>query len=158
MVARKRLVSVAALAVAAACGGDSSKATGPNNTGTGNRTMSARIDGAAWTATNVAATGANGTLIVSGVRGTDAAVTITASLVQGTGTQSMGRSSIVLGTVTIGSTQWAAGNLQGTGSVTLTLVTATRAVGTFTFTAPAVTASTSPATKTVTQGAFDVTF
>jgi hypothetical protein len=158
MVSTGRLVSVAALAVAAACGGGSSKATGPTTPGTGNRTMSARIDGATWTATNVAASGANGTLIVSGARGTDAAVSITASLIQGTGTQAMGRNSIALGAVTIGNTQWAAGNLLGSGSVTLTLVTATRAVGTFAFTAPAVSASTFPATKTVTSGAFDVTF
>jgi hypothetical protein len=151
-------MSVAALAVAAACGGDSGNATAPKNPGTGNRTMWARIDGATWTATNIAASGANGTLIVSGARGTDAVVTITASLVQGTGTQAMGRNSVALGSVTIGNTQWAAGNLLGSGSVTLTLVTATRAVGTFAFTAPAVSASTSPATKTVTQGAFDVTF
>ena len=74
------------------------------------------------------------------------------------GTQTIGRNSAALGVVSLASTQWSANSFQGAGTVTLTVVTATRVVGSFSFTAQAVTASTFPASKTVTSGEFDVTF
>jgi uncharacterized protein DUF6252 len=158
MVRHTSLTALALVLVAACSGGGGSKGVTNPNPGSPKRTMSARIDGVAWTAINIAAGNANGALIISGARGTDQGVAISASLIQGTGTQTIGRTSAAQGIVSIASTQWAANSFQGSGSVTLTLITATRAVGTFTLTAPAVSASTFPATKTVTSGAFDVEF
>jgi hypothetical protein len=53
---------------------------------------------------------------------------------------------------------WKAGPGTGTGTVTVTIATANHVAGTFSFTAQGIVASTTPATRQVTAGTFDVTF
>ena len=155
---RSALVLMAAATIVACGGGDGGPASPNPNPGTGNGSMSARIDGAQWTATGVAASGKNGALIVVGTSSAGLAVGFGASMIQGTGTQTFGPTSAANGGVTATTMSWGANSFQGSGSVTLTTLTATRAAGTFTFTAPALTAGSSPSTRVVTSGVFDVTF
>jgi len=154
------MLGTAALVVVTACGGDSSNdgPTNPNQNPTGNRSMSARIDGTAWTATSVAAGVTNGLLIIAGTNVTQT-FSIAVAVAQGTGTQTVGPSSVTYGNLLVGQQSWAAnGSLGGPGSITLTTLTATRAAGTFSFTVKALTQGASPATRQVTSGAFDVVF
>ena len=157
---RKALVLVAATAVLAACGGsDGGPASpNPNPNNNGNRTMSARIDGAQWTAIAVGVSVNAGTVIVTGSNTTTTAVGVAFSRLQGTGTQVFGTNAIALGTMTQGTMAWSTATPQASGSVTLTTLTATRAVGTFQFTAPAFTAGSTPSPRVITAGQFDVTF
>jgi hypothetical protein len=122
--------------------------------------MSARIDGVQWTATNVGVTARNGALIVAGGNPAGIAVGFAASMIQGTGTQNFGPGivSAANASVTASTMTWGASNFQGSGSVTLTTLTANRATGTFTFTAPALTAGSTPSPRVVTAGQFDVRF
>ena len=145
------------LAVACGGGGGGKTATGPANPGTtGAGSMSATIDGSAWTAVAVTTGITNGVRIISG---SDLARSVAMSfLVTGTGTQQFS-TSVALGVVIIGLQSWDASSSNGaTGSVTITTLTSNRAVGTFSFTAKASTASTTPATRQVTNGKFDVKF
>ena len=157
-----QLLSIAFLASAVGCGGsDSNGVTNPNPQQSAG-TMSARIDGAAWTASVVTvAVNTNG-LIISGASTSSTGVAVGASRLLGTGTQTFGTGTNfnALATMTTGTQSWSATGIQGSnssGSVTLTTLTATRAVGTFTFTAAAL-AGGATGTKVVTSGVFDVTF
>ena len=142
------------LAVAFGCGGKKTT-TGPNPGGTGAGLMSATIDGSPWTAIAVTTSLVSGGRIISG---SDVARSVAITFVaSGTGPQQTGSTSIVSCIIIIGSQSWQAGlSKGGTGNVTITTLTATRAVGTFVFTAPGSTASTTPATRVVTSGTFDV--
>jgi hypothetical protein len=144
-----------ALLTSTACGGSSS--TGPTKTTTnGAKSMSAKIDGAAWSATTVGGGVTGGIEILVGTNGTQS---VSISFVPTAGTQTMTPTGIVIGQVTIGSQTWQASGAAGSsGSVTVTTATATHLVGTFTFTAPVLGGSGSPATRQVTAGTFDVTF
>jgi hypothetical protein len=149
-----------AVATVAACGGggDGGPASPNPNQNTSLSTMSARIDGVQWTATNVGVTARNGSLIVAGANTAGVAVGFGVSMIQGTGTQTFGPGivSAANASVTAGTMSWSASNFQGTGSVTLTTLTANRATGTFQFSAPALTAGSTPSPRVVTSGAFDV--
>ena len=157
-----QLLSIAFLVGAVGCGGsDGNGVTNPNPQQSAG-SMSARIDGATWTATVVTvAVNANG-LIVSGANGNGIGVAVGASRLLGTGPQTFGAGANfnALATMTTGTQSWSATGIQGSnssGSITLTTLTATRAVGTFTFNAAAL-AGGATGTKAVTSGAFDVTF
>jgi hypothetical protein len=118
--------------------------------------MSAKVDGVAWTATTVGAGVTSGVAILAGG---NASQTIAISFAATTGTQTMTPTGIVTGSVTIGGQMWQASGTPGSsGTVTVTTATASHLVGTFSFTAPAFASSTTPATRQVTAGAFDVTF
>ena len=155
-------LSVALLVVVAGCGGsDDNGITNPNpQTSAG--TMSARIDGATWTASVVTvAVNANG-IIVSGASTSNIGMAVGASRLLGTAPQTFGANGNfnALATMTTGTQSWSATGVQGTnssGTVTLTTLTANRAVGTFTFNAPAL-AGGATGTKVVTTGVFDVKF
>ena len=154
------ILGTAALVVVAACGGGSSDKgpTNPNQNPNSNRSMSARVDGTAWTATSVAAGVTNGVLIIAGTNVTQT-VTVSAVVSQGTGTQTVGQTSLASGSLLVGQQQWSASGLQGgTGSVTLTTLTATRAVGSFSFTVQGRTQGATPASRQITSGVFDVVF
>lgn len=152
------------LVIAAACGsggGTTNPNPNPNTGVTGKGTMSAKVDGAAWTSlvviTQKSPFGANTLVVASGadVAGHSLAISF---FLTGTGTQNIGLQGMA-GLVT--NLVWTGGQYQtspgvGSGSITLTTQTATRAVGTFTFTA--VGSGNTPPTRLVTEGKFDVNF
>ena len=155
------VIFVAASVVIAACSGGDGGPASPNPTqNTSKSTMSARIDGVQWTATNVGVTARNGSLIVAGANTSAIGVGFGASMIQGTGTQTFGpgQVSAANGAVTASTMSWGANSFQGSGSVTITSLTANRATGTFAFTAPALIAGSTPSPRVVTSGVFDVTF
>jgi hypothetical protein len=117
--------------------------------------MSAKIDGAAWTTALAGGSATNGLVILAG---SDGAQTIAISFAATTGTQTISPGTIVSGSLAIGALTWKAGPGTGTGSVTVTTATANHVVGTFNFTAQGIVATTTPATRQVTAGTFDVTF
>jgi len=151
------VIAISALLALAACGGDSNGGvTNPKKPNNG--TMSARIDGAAWSAISIATGSGTGSALI--VTGSNIAQTlaIIVPINTGTGTKTMGQSSVVSGTLIVGSQQWAANPAQGgTGSITLTTVAAGHVAGTFSFTMAAQQGAT-PATRQITSGQFDVTF
>ena len=152
--------TIASLVFAVACGGSDSKGVTNPNQNQSAGTLSARIDGAAWTASLVSvAVNTNG-LIIAGSSASGQGLAIGASRLQGTGTQTFGTNASALGTLTVGTQSWSATGLSGNGSsgtITLTTLTANRAVGTFTFTATPL-AGGATTNKVVTAGAFDVKF
>ena len=153
-------VMIASLVFAIACGGSDNKGVTNPNPNKSAGTLSARIDGAAWTATAVSVGVNTGGLIIAGASASGQGLAIGVSRTQGTGTQTFGSNVSALGTLTIGTGSWSATGLQGiggTGSVTLTTLTSNRAAGTFTFTAKPLAGGAS-GDRVVTQGAFDVTF
>jgi hypothetical protein len=152
------LVLSAALLVAAACSSKSSSPTGssanPTNTGAGQ--MSAKVDGVQWNASTVVVNKGSGYLIISG--GTVGQAIAILFSTTSTGTQNFAQVATSNANILIGSNTWIAGGTIGSGSVTITTLTATRAVGTFTFTGQATSASVNPQQRLITSGAFDVTF
>lgn len=157
----KSLVSaIATVVFAVACGGSDSKGvTNPNQRQSAG-TLSARIDGTVWTASVVSVAVNNNGLIISGASASGQGLAIGASRLQGAGAQTFGSNVSALATLTLGTQSWSATGVQGTGSsgtVTLTALTASRAVGTFAFTATPL-AGGATANRVVTSGAFDVTF
>jgi len=150
------LIATSALIISASCGGSTS--TGPTNTNTKTnppRSMSAKVDGTAWTATSVGGSVTNGIAILVG---TNVSQTLGISFVPTVGTQAMTPTGIVIGQVTVGSQTWqATGTTGSSGSVTVTSASAARVVGTFSFTAPPLGGG-SAAARQVTAGTFDVTF
>lgn len=131
-------------------------------------TMRANVDGAPWNAVTVngAAGGFSGSQGVATISGLAAGATpftpglyLSFSAPLATGTYSVGGSAYVTFTVADGlNLRWTADPFRSGGSGTLTLTTAstTRLTGTFSFTAVAATAGISPETRTVTNGAFDL--
>ena len=152
-------VTIASVVFALACGGDSKGVTNPNPNQAG-KSMSARIDGAAWTAATVNVSISSLGITIVGSNASGRGIGIAASRSLGTGTQTFGTNPAALGTFNIGTQSWSATGQPGggsSGSVTLTTLTANHAVGTFAFTAtPFVGGGTG--THVITAGVFDVTF
>jgi len=141
---------VAALALSG-CGSDP---TAPPLT---NGSITAQIDGGSFTATTIAATYQSG---IMGLAGTDAqgrSIGIGAQI-PGPGTYTVGVTSPANFSVTIGSAAWQAAITLGSGSVTVTSISAAGAKGTFQFTAAPLPNTTATGTKAVTAGTFDVKF
>jgi hypothetical protein len=143
--------------VLASCGSDSG--TSPLHEGSISGTMTASIDGSSWSASS----GLEGVILHGGAgfAGTDAQgrlISIGVMVSQGTGTFTIGGAGAPNATLTIGSSVWNAGPGTGSGSVTLTTVTDTRLVGTFQFEVAAFTQDATPETRSITGGAFDLTF
>ena len=104
---RQSLMFVAAAVVAAACGGGDGGPASPNPNNNGSKgTMSARIDGAQWTAIAVGVSVNAGSVIVSGSNGTSTGLGIAFSRLNGTGTQVFGTNAVSLGTMTQGAMAW----------------------------------------------------
>lgn len=148
------MVAMAAVVFTSACGGDNG--TGPTKPDNGS--MTARIDGATWSAISIATTsGAGSSLIISGTNIAET-LSIVIPLDQGTGTQTVSLASTVSGAFTIGSQSWVANPVQGgTGTITLTTVAPGHVTGTFEFALAALQGAT-PATRQVTSGQFDVKY
>jgi hypothetical protein len=150
-----RLLTISILSSAIACGG-STTITGTDNTPA---PLSATIDGAAWSSHLPSASYTNNLVVVAGV---DNAITTTVTFgfaATAPGTYSVGFANTTGGTGIIvkGTKSWGTSLQGGTGSVTLTTVTAHHFVGTFTFNAvPAGGGATG--TSVVTNGKFDITF
>jgi hypothetical protein len=148
------------IAFAAGCGSDSP--AGPGGAGgPANGSLTAQIDGTAWTATTITplmpALGSGG-LAVMAAGNPDAAIGF-GWMDQGPGTytipEAVGLNANL--TLTAGGT-WSARNDQGSGTVVVTTRTANRIVGTFQFVMPPAPSSNATGTRTITNGAFDVTF
>jgi hypothetical protein len=148
----------AGLALAAACGGDS---TGPGNTG--DAAVRARVDGANWASLAASAVRANGFVGI----GANAANGSTMGLgfPDATGTYTMTTTvglNASYGILATGELWMAVGlgaqNAVGSGTVVVTELTAERVRGTFNFVAPASQGSGATGTRTVTEGTFDVRF
>ena len=144
-----------ALPLATGCGDDSS---GVDQSDNDDGSLSARIDGSTFTAFTVSAVYSGGILAIAGARVTPAGTISFAFPVSGPTPVSIGTSSALNAVYTTGSQSWAAFSSTGSGSVTITSLTASRAVGTFSFTMLPNAQSGASGTKTVTNGAFDVTF
>jgi hypothetical protein len=166
-----RFLALAATLTALGCGGgdDNGNPTGPQACGATNGTMTAQINGASWCAA--------GTITVSrqqnnyiGVAGTGFsgntayAFVISIGNATGPGTHSFtiaagsDGSSLIIGSSTTGGSAagWGTSFGGGSGSVTITTLTATRIAGTFT--ATAVPSSGSASNLVITSGQFDVTY
>jgi hypothetical protein len=121
-------------------------------------TLTARLDGAAWRATQgLQASYSNGILTFAGV---DASLLTMgmAVIAAGPGTYTIGSGSPNNALISSGALSWHAAAANGTGTVTITTLNASAATGTFTFTANAVATSGATGTRTVTEGVFNLTF
>ena len=144
------VAAVASLFLAACGGGDT---TGPADSN--GRTMSARIDGAAWNAMAITVDTAPPSLLV--VRGENAtqslALVIPANI--GTGVQTIGGPTPMAAVLVRGTQSWAASRtLGGAGSVTLTTVAPGHLAGTFELTLD----GRDFLARRVTSGRFDVRY
>jgi hypothetical protein len=156
----RRLVSVLAIAIGAACGGDS---TGPGN---GQPRFTAKIDGASWvSAGGVERTGVSlvlpGVYILTGTNlggSTPYSITISLYNIIGPGTYPLGVGSSVPGgsaVVTTSTGGWYTAQTGADGTIKITTLTSTRMEGTFSFTAVAPSGG-APPTRRVTDGSFIV--
>jgi Family of unknown function (DUF6252) len=143
-----------ALVTLCACDRDT---TGPA-TPTNNGSMSALIDGVAWTAVSIATDRAvPSSIIVQGSNATQR-LAIAVPIDQGPGTQTVGSTTPVFAGLVVGSQSWLASRTQGgDGSITLTTVAPGHIVGTFQFTL-AKHDGAAPAERRVSSGKFDVKF
>jgi hypothetical protein len=145
-----------------ACGGNTGSPTAPTPTTTTPSTgalLTFKVDGAATTATSVTAGYANGILSIGG---TDSArsTTLSFALTPTTaGTYTLGPTSAANAQVLIGNPAagWQAAVGIGSGTITVSSLTSTAASGTFSFTLVAAGPG-ATGTKTITEGAFNVTF
>jgi hypothetical protein len=168
----KRMLRPALLALgllAVGCGGDDGPAgpSGGGGGGAGGNAFTGTIDGQPWKAdaNAIAVSGSatptrQGTLTLIGINtATGVSVSLTLSFIVGPATQPLGVNITNPGgiaSVVNGSKSWLTPLSGAAGFVTITARTSTRIAGTFFFTADA-NVGTTPATTTVTNGAFDIT-
>jgi hypothetical protein len=143
-------LAVMALVTLCACDRDTTGPAKPNN-----GSMSAVIDGAAWTAVSIATdSAAPSSIIIQGSNATQRLV-IAIPVDQGPGTQTVGSATPVFAGLVMGSQSWLASRTQGgAGSITLTTVAPGHIVGTFEFTL-AEHDGASPSDRQVSSGKFD---
>ena len=159
------LILIAVILVAGcSIGSNKSYSQNPAATGsftTGQGTISAKIDGSAWTSVSAVVTAkyTNGALSISGADSSSAiAFAVQASK---PGTYKMGKLTDASANAILakGSSVWQATPLvRGSGTLTITTLTSTGASGTFSFTADAMPDSDAKGTEVVTDGVFTVTF
>jgi hypothetical protein len=153
-------VLAATLAATLACGGSSGPA-GPsaNNNNNAAGTMTAQVNGSGWTASVVKRAFLSGGTVLT-VQGSDGQNRIITIVVRGT---TAGNYSLALGnglghnalyTANLGTANWSTALNGGTGTFTITSITATQVRGTFTFTGVSNVAGTAPVQ--VTSGQFDL--
>jgi hypothetical protein len=155
----RRILSLSLTLVLVACGGDDdgglmepeTPATGPAN-----GTMTATVDGNSWTAIQIVVVRTSSVVSVAGGSSAAEALAI-AWQDQGIGTYIIGGTPIATANMNDGGNVWSASGVQGSGSVTITAISATSVSGTFTFTA-VIQGAGSPETRTATNGAFTVDF
>ncbi len=155
--------SVRALFVVAAIAfGTGSDCLGDGPRPTSNRTITATIDGSLWSAAeSITGSYTDGRLTLTGQNtgGESIEITVTTST---TGTFVIGGfgggSLTFILTDTRTARSWRAFTANGSGTLTLSAISATRAVGTFSFTALPTPASGAVGNRVVAAGMFDVTF
>jgi Family of unknown function (DUF6252) len=152
-------VSLLALATAA-CSSKSNPAA-PTNTTLPHGSMSATIDGTQWVATTgLSVTYNQGILAAAGVDNSLNTLAF-AVFASAPGTYPIGATSPTNALFTMnsnGSKSWQAASTLGSGSVTVTTLTATGATGTFSFTLVANGGSGASGNKVVTNGKFNLKF
>ena len=147
------ILAITALVTLCACDRDTTGPATPNH-----GSMSAVIDGAAWTAVSIAADSAAASSII--IQGSNATQTLAIAIPvdQGPGTQTVGSTTPVFAGLVMGSQSWLASRTQGgSGSITLMTVEPRHIVGTFEFTLASHDGA-SPAERRVSSGQFDVTY
>jgi hypothetical protein len=145
------LVSIASIA---GCSSDGPTEPGGQN-GPANGSMTARIDGNAWTATIVTPGITGG---ISAIGGSDGSRTMAFAWAEGgPGTYQIGSSIGLNANLTIAGGTWVASAVTGSGTLTVATRTQNRITGTFNFTMNPGSGAAS-GTRAVTQGAFDITF
>ncbi len=152
------LAALLFLLLVAGCGSDGP--TGPRGPDDpANGSMTARIDGSDWRATFISPVITDGISAIGAVGGgTGGTRTIGfAWLDEGVGTYQIGVSIGFNGNLTIGTGTWVANAGERSGTLVVTTRTADRIAGTFTFTMHPGSAN-ATGTKSVTQGAFNITF
>lgn len=158
---RRLLAAVSALLLATAACSSKSNVTGPKNTSLPHGSMSATIDGTSFVATRgLSVTYNQGILAAAGVDDSNNTLAF-AVYASGPGTYPIGITSPTNAIYTMassGSKSWQAASTLGSGSVTVTTLTATGATGTFSFTLVANGGSGASGNKVVTNGAFNLTF
>ena len=150
-----RVLACAVLCVTvAACSDDDGTNNGGDDEG---NTMSATIDGIAWNA-NLAVQGTyqGGALVIGGTNTNQRGINIAIPQISQTGTYDAGPGFNAVVTYNIGQQAWVTSNVGGTGTVTVTQLSATHVKGTFSVTA--VGASGAVGTKVITNGKFELDF
>ncbi len=147
-----RVMAAAGVAAAvAACGGDGPG--GPSAAGS----MSATIDGQAWSAATINRARSGSGVMISGT-GQGLTVNLIVTISEpGTVVIEPGPNLTNLN-VSEGAQAWVASGALGSGSITFNTLTDAGAAGTFAFTGDLSAGSSPIATRTVTQGTFQVTF
>lgn len=162
----RRLVLAGLLLMAVGCGSDSDPMDPGDGGNPGNLpagTVTARIDGSTWTSTAPVAVAYAGGILAVGASNTQLVTIGFAVAASAPGTYTIGPTSPTNALLTIGtanSQTWHASSAaQGSsGSITITSLSATGATGTFQFTMVPDGLSGSTGTKTITNGAFNLTF
>jgi hypothetical protein len=161
----RRLLVAGLLLAAMGCGKDGGDPMDPGDTNDPGSlpvgTFTARIDGQQWTAAAPLAVAYNGGILALGGSNTQLTTLAFAVITNGQpGTYPIGPSIPTNGVLTVGAAgpTWVASAQGGSGSITITTISATAATGTFTFSMVPNGTSGSTGTKTVTNGAFNVTY
>lgn len=149
------IVVVCAVVLVAACMGE---LRAPAGLAPIPSTVSANIDGVAWSATEVITSTIGTTTRVSAWDNTGLRLILTVLTDQGAGSQSVGFTSSTGAFWREGTQYWSALGNVGIGSVSLTALTANRLTGSFTFTLQASLPGASPPSRQITSGQFDVSF
>lgn len=153
---RARVVGLAGLMLAAMLGGCSSG--DPASPQLANGTVTARIDGSGFSATvAIAATYSGGIFAVAGTDAQGRTIGF-GSQVLAPGTFTVGAANPTNFSVSAGASSWQAAVTLGSGTLTVTSISAVGAEGTFQFTAGPLAGTGATGNKVVTQGVFDVTF
>ena len=155
-------VLILVLFLVAGCGGDDDNPADPgggNGGGTNGVKMSATVDGSAWQAVTAYALN-NGGIVAVGSSNENGETGIGFGFQDnGTGTYTIGPGLIPNANITsLGGTSWSASSSNGSGTIVVTTLTADRIAGTFEFIAERITGTGEPATRTVTNGTFDLEF
>lgn len=146
-----RRVAFTSLILTAACGG------GPSGPDDASGPITALIDGEPFVAQFATVSDHGGGIIAVNGGGAGLRAVGFQFVSTGVGTYTIAPGNLVAAGVTIGSQAWGAGGDIGAGTITVSTLTANRIAGTFTFTVEASTGQ-APATLSVTDGRFDVTF
>ena len=154
-----RFLTCAILCAAVASCGDDGGTNDDDDDDDGGNLLTASIDGVAFNA-SLAVQGSYTSNVLSfgGVTANARGVFIAIPNITATGTFDLGPTRQPVLTVNIGSQAWVTTSVGGSGTVTVSSLSATRATGSFSFIAAPATGSGAVGTKTVTNGVFDVTF
>jgi hypothetical protein len=164
------LIAAPLLLTAAACGSSTTPSTGGSGVVSGcsgahaSGSMTAQINGTAWTAVCISASSFTGNVLSLGgsdnaTNATVAQIIAMATTATGPGTFPIGPLPITNGAnglLTINAQIWSASATQGSGTITITTLNSTGTSGTFSFNLVAVPPATG--TKTITNGTFNITF